>query len=288
VSDDGTEETIKNIKLEDIQNYYNNYLTSMDARVVVVGDMKMEEVMPKLAFMNKLPKKKIVLPKVDAAPQVDKTKVFLVDVPKGAQTEFRVGYANNLKYDATGDYFKASLVNYILGGNFNSRINLNLREDKGWTYGARSNFSGDKYTGEFEFSSGIKAEATDSALVEVMKEIKDYLANGPTAEEVKFMQSAIGQSDALRYETGAQKAQFIRRILEYNLPANYTEIQARMIKNMTKEEMANLAKKYINPEKMNILLVGDKQKIQDGVKKLGYEIVELDADGKPVDGKKAF
>jgi zinc protease len=102
------------------------------------------------------------------------------------------------------------------------------------------------------------------------------------------MQSAVGQSDALKYETGAQKAQFIRRILEYNLPANYTEIQSRIIKNMTKQEMAAFAKKYINPEKMNILLVGDKQKIQDGVKKLGYDIVELDADGKPVDGKKAF
>lgn len=288
VSEDGTEETIKNMKLEDIQNYYNNYLTSMDAKVVVVGDMKMEEALPKLAFMNKLPKKKIVLPKVEATPAVDKTKVFMVDVPKGAQTEFRVGYANGLKYDATGDYFKAYLMNYALGGNFNSRLNLNLREDKGWTYGARSGFSGDEHSGTFQFSAGIKADATDSALVEVMKEIKNYLANGPSAEEVKFMQSAIGQSDALRYETGAQKAQFIRRILDYNLPANYTEIQAKIIKSMTKEQMAAIAKKYLNPEKMNILLVGDKQKIEPGVKKLGYDIVELDSDGKPVDGKKAF
>ncbi len=288
VSEDGNEESIKKITLADIEAYHKNYLTSLDAKVVVVGDITQAEVLPKLAFISKLPKKKITLAKPEATPAVDKTKVFMVDIPKGAQTEFRVGYANGLKYDATGDYFKASLMNYALGGNFNSRLNLNLREDKGWTYGARSGFSGDEYSGEYQFSAGIRADATDSALVEVMKEIKDYMANGPTTEEVAFMKSAIGQSDALRYETGAQKAQFIRRILDYNLPANYTEQQAKIIKSMTKEQMAAIAKKFLAPDKMNILLVGDKQKIQDGVKKLGYDIVELDADGKPVEVKKVF
>ncbi|HEX2608409.1 MAG TPA: pitrilysin family protein [Flavisolibacter sp.] len=288
ISQDGTEETIKNITLQDIEGYYNNYMTSQDAKVVIVGDIKQDEVLPKLAFLNKLPKKKIVLPKPEANPTVDKTKVFLVDVPKGAQTEFRVGYANGLKYDATGDYFKAYLMNFPLGGGFNSRLNLNLREDKGWTYGARGGFSGDDYSGQYTFSSGIKAGATDSALVEVMKEIKNYVANGPTEEEVAFMKNAIGQGDALRYETGPQKAQFIRRILDYNLPANYAELQAKILKGMTKAEMSAFAKKYLNPDKMNILLVGDKAKVLDGVKKLGYEVIELDADGNKVDGKKAF
>lgn len=288
ISEDGTEATIKNITLQDIENYYNNYMTSVDAKVVVVGDIKENEVLPKLSFLDKLPKKKIVLAKPDAAPAVDKTKVYLVDVPKGAQTEFRVGYATGLKYDATGDYYKAFLSNYPLGSGFNSRLNLNLREDKGWTYGARGGFSGDQYSGEYEFSSGIKAGATDSALVEVMKEIKNYVANGPSTDEVNFMKSAIGQSDALRYETGMQKAQFIRRILDYNLPANYADLQNKILKSMTKEQMHAYAQKFLHPEKINILLVGDKATILDGVKKLGYEIIELDADGNKVDGKKAF
>ena len=107
-------------------------------------------------------------------------------VPKAAQTEFRVGYATGLKYDATGEYYKAGLMNYVLGGAFNSRLNLNLREDKGWTYGARSGFDGDKYTGEFGFSSGIKAGATDSALSEVMKELSKYETGGITDEELIF------------------------------------------------------------------------------------------------------
>lgn len=284
--DEGTEKTVANIKLEDIQNYYTN-LAAPGTKVVIVGDVTQGEILPKLAFLDKLPKKKITLPKIDPTPQVDKTKVYLVDVPKAAQSEFRVGYATGLKYDATGDYYKSYLMNFPLGGAFNSRINLNLREDKGWTYGARSGFSGDDYSGEFAFSSGIRADATDSALVEVMKEIKDFAANGPTQEEVDFMKNAVGQRDALAYETGQQKAAFIRRILDYNLPANFVEQQAKILKSMTPAQMKALAQKTLHPEKMNILLVGDKKKILDGVKKLGYDIVELDTDGN-LAGKQAF
>lgn len=288
ISQDGTEETVKNISLGDIKGYYDNYMTARDAKVVVVGDITEQEVLPKLSFLDKLPKKKVTLPGVDPAPAVDKTKVYLVDIPKGAQTEFRVGYATALKYDATGDFYKAYLMNYPLGTGFTSRLNQMLRETKGWTYGAGSGYTGDKYTGRFQFSSGIRADVTDSALAEVMKEFNDYVKNGPTGEEVKFMQTAVAQSDALNYETGFQKANFIRRILEYNLPADFVQQQSKILKGMTAEQMKAIAGKYLQPDKINILLVGDKAKILDGVKKLGYEIVELDVDGNKVDNKKAF
>lgn len=282
ISEDGTEETIKGLKLSDIQEYYNNNMTSQGVNVVVVGDITEDEIMPRLSFLNKLPNKKIEIPVPAAAASIEKTKIYLVNVPKAAQTEFRVGGVTGLKYDATGEYYKAGLMNYPLGGAFNSRVNLNLREDKGWTYGARSGFDGDQYTGTFEFSSGIKAEATDSALVEVLKEFKGYVANGITADELSFMKNAIGQRDALRYETGFQKAGFIGRILEYNLPANFTEEQTHILKNITADDINVLIRKWINTDKMNILLVGDKAKILPGLQKMGYEIVELDVDGNPV------
>ena len=288
MSESGTENTVPNITLDDIQHYFDNDITSEGAKVVIVGDVKQAEILPKLAFLNKLPKKKIELPKVAATPMPhDQSKIYLVDIPKAAQTEFRVGYNTDLKYDATGEYYKAGLMNYVLGGAFNSRLNLNLREDKGWTYGARSSFSGDEYDGDFEFSSGIKADATDSALVQVVKELKDYETSGITDDELAFMKNAIGQRDALRYETGIQKAGFIRTILDYNLPANYTTLQQKILKGMTKKEIDALAKKYIDVSKLNMLLVGDKTKIYPGLAKLGYPIVELDADGKPIE-KKAF
>jgi zinc protease len=288
ISPDGTEETVKNITLDDVKSYYQNYMTSQDAKVVIVGDITQEEALSRLSFLNQLPKKKISLPSVNPSPAVDKTKVYLVDVPKAAQSEFRVGYATGLKYDATGDFYKAFLMNYPLGTGFTSRLNQMLRETKGWTYGAGSGFTGDKYTGRFQFSSGIRADVTDSALAEVMKEFRDYVENGPTEQEVKFMQSAIGQGNALSYETAAQKAAFIRRILEYNLSPDFVSQQTKILKGMTVAQMKANANKYLKPEKINILLVGDKAKILDSVKKLGYEVVELDTDGNKVEVKKAF
>lgn len=288
MNEDGTESSLTNITLDDIKNYYSNYISSKDAKVVIVGDIKENEIVPKLAFLNKLPNKKIDIPAVNPLPvEAGKTKIYLVDIPKAAQTEFRVGYATGLKYDATGEFYKSGLMDYVLGGAFNSRLNLNLREEKGWTYGARSGFDGDKYSGEFEFSSGIKAAATDSALVEVMKELNKYEADGITDEELSFTKNAIGQRDALRYETGMQKAGFISRILEYNLPADYVDQQNKILANITKAEIDGLAKKWINPQKINILLVGDKAKILPGLQKMGYEIIELDTDGRSME-KKAF
>jgi zinc protease len=280
LSQAGTEYTVKNLTLKDIQDYYNNYMTSKEARLVIVGDVTEAEILGKLSFLNKLPAKDIKLPAVPATPVVDKTRIYLVDVPKAAQTEFRVGDVTGLKYDATGDYYKAYLTNYALGGDFNSRLNLNLREDKGWTYGARSGFTGDKYSGTFSFSAGIRANATDSALTEVIKELKRYSMTGITDAEVKFMKSSIGQRDALLYETGFQKANFVGRMLEYNLPANYVEEQNKILAGITKSDIDKTAAKWIKPESSNILLVGDKAKILPGLQKFGYEIIELDVNGK--------
>jgi zinc protease len=288
ISESGTEETVANISLNDIQHYYDNYITNKGLKVVVVGDIKEAEILPKLAFLNKLPNKTVTIPKVAATPMPNgQSQIYLIDIPKAAQTEFRVGYNTGLKYDATGEYYKTGLLNYALGGDFNSRLNLNLREDKGWTYGARSSFSGDEYDGDFKFSSGIKADATDSALGEVIKEMRNYAAGGITEDELAFMKNAIGQRDARAYETSIQKAGFIRMILDYNLPANYTATQAKILQNMTKKEMDGLIKKHISADRLNMLLVGDKAKILPGLQKMGYKIVELDAEGKPV-GKKAF
>ena len=280
LSQAGTEYTVKNLSLKDVQDYYDNSITSKNARLIIVGDVNEAEIMGKMTFLNKLPTKDIKLPTVPATPVVDKTRIYLVDVPRAAQTEFRVGDVTGLKYDATGEYYRAYLTNYALGGDFNSRLNLNLREDKGWTYGASSGFSGNKYSGTFTFGSGIRANATDSALVEVIKELKNYSKSGVTEAELKFMKSSIGQRDALLYETGFQKANFVGRIIEYDLPANYVDEQNKILASITKADIDKMAAKWIKPESANILLVGDKAKILPGLEKFGYEIIELDVNGK--------
>jgi zinc protease len=282
VPSNGTAETIKNITLSDVQKYYDSYITSEDGRIVIIGDVKESEILPKLSFLSKLPKRSFKLPTPAPAPAVAKTKIYLVNIPNAAQTQFRVGNAIGLKYDPTGEYYKAVLANYNLGAAFYSRLNLNLREDKGWTYGARSTVSADKYGGTFTFSSGIRADATDSALYEVMREIKEFAANGITNDEIAFMRRSIGQADARNYETGIQKAAFIGRIQQYSLAPDYVSKQTQILNTITKKEIDAIAKKYLDVNKMNIVLVGDKKTILPGLKRLGYEIVELDADGNPV------
>lgn len=277
----GTETTLAGITLQDVQDFYDNYFTPTETKVVVVGDVNQGAARGNLAFLANWPAKKVTIPTPAEGKTFDKTTLYLVDIPGAAQSEIRIGYLDGLNYDATGDYYKLGIANYILGGAFNSHINLNLREKRGWTYGARSGFSSGHYGGDFTASAGVLRAATDSSVVEFMKEIRNYQATGITPEELKFTQTSIGQSDARRYETNGQKAAFLSRILEYNLKPTYVDEQNKILSTITPAEIDRLNKQYLNTDKMIILVVGDKASILPGLQKLGYPIVELDTDGNP-------
>jgi zinc protease len=249
-------------------------------RIVVVGDVNEGAAKGNLAFLNSWKDKKVTIPTPTEGRTFDKTTLYLVDIPGAAQSEIRIGYLDKLNYDATGEYYKLGIANYILGGAFNSHINLNLREKKGWTYGARSGFTSGKYGGDFTASAGVLATATDSSVVEFVKEIRGYQKVGITPDELKFTQTSIGQSDARRYETNGQKAAFLSRILEYDLKPTYVDEQNKILLTITPAEINQLAAKYLNTDNMVILVVGDKAKVLPGLQKLGYPIVELDNDGK--------
>ena len=279
----GTLETIENITLADIENYYKNNFSRHEAKVVVVGDIEESDALKKLAFLQKMPDNEVKLPTLPAPPAVDKGRIYFVNIPNAAQTEFRIGAANNLRYDPLGDYYKCYIMNYPVGGAFNCRLNLHLREDKGWTYGARGSYTATKYAGDYTFGAGIKANATDSALTDIISIMNRYKNGGMTAEELEFTKNSIGQSDARNYESGFQKAIFLSRILDYKLPANYPRLQNDMIKKMTLEEINKVSSTMFPPmSKMNVVLVGDKATVMEGVKKTGIEVVELDANGEPV------
>lgn len=276
----GTEATITNIQLADIENYYKNYFSHKDAEVIVVGDVPEAEITGKLGFLQQMAGNDVQLPAIPATAGSNQLKVHFVDVPNAAQTEFRVGYVTDLKYDALKDYYKAGVMNYPLGGAFNSRLNLYLREDKGWTYGARSYFSGDKYTGNYTFSAGIRADATDSALVDVLRIMDEYRKGGIKENELSFTKNSMTQSEARKYETGFQKAAFLDRIQTYNLPKDFSEQQNKVLNQLSVADVNGLATRYI-PEasKLVVVLVGDKAKLLDRIKAKGYEVVELDKSG---------
>ncbi len=275
----GTESTIRSLTLEDVTDYYNRYLSSHETYVSVVGDITKELLVSKLGFLRKLPNKSISssIPIVQEYPVSEKT-IYIVDVPNAPQTQFRIGYASGLKYDVSGPFYMAQLANYSLGEG-ESRLHLNIREDKGWTYNIGSRFASDKKRNWFQIASSIRADATDSALVEIMKELQNYWENGISQVELGAMKNALIQRDALSYETLGQKADFINQVLLNNYPLDYKLTQSQILASLTLQKVNEIIKQTLNPQKMFIVLVGDKKKIEAGITNLHYKIVELDTEG---------
>jgi len=279
----GNGQTIQNISLTDVRAYYDKYFVPNLASLVVVGDISQAKIKNKLSFLNKWKYKKvIILQSGTDTRHPEKNVLYFVDIPQAAQSEIRVGYVNKINYDVTGLYYKLGLVNFILGGDFNSRLNLDLREKKGWTYDAGSAFDSGKYGGSFTAYSSVRSSSTDSAVVKIVNDIQNYADKGITPAELAFTKSSIGQGDALKYETNQEKASFLSLIQKYNLQQTYVNEQNKILANLTKAKVDEMAKKYLNTKQMTILVVGDKEKVMPGLQKLGYKIVELDTDGKVI------
>jgi len=279
-----TEATLNNITLEDVTNLYKRAFSRNDASIIVVGDIKEAEVKQKFDFLKQMNNAPVSLPSREVISKANnlatKGIVYVVDIPNAAQTEFRLGKVTGTAYDYNGNYYVSTITNYPLGGAFNSRLNIYLREEKGWTYGARSNYNANKYTGSFNFSGGIKAEPTDSALADVLRIINEYRSKGITAEELSFTKSALTNSEALKYETGFQKAGFLSLMQTYSLPADFKEQQQTMLNKLTVADINGRTQMLIPAtEEYIILLVGDKAKIAAGIEAKGFKIVELDKEG---------
>jgi zinc protease len=275
---DGSKSAVSNITLEDVKNFYAKYYAPDLAELIVVGDMDMSTIPTKFQFLQNWSRKNIKLPEVTYNSEYEKNKIYFIDKDGAAQSEIRIGYLA-LPYDATGEYYRANVMNFVLGGAFNSRINYTLREEKGWTYGARSRFSGTKFTGPFSVSGGFRKDATDSAVVEIFNQIKNYKTNY-TKDDLLFTQNSLSQSEALKYETLGQKAGFIGNIIDYDLPKDYSMQQYKILNTLTVTDIERLANTYLPTQSMYILVVGDKKTCYEKLSKLGYPIVELDKDGK--------
>ena len=276
----GNTETVNAITIDDIKARYALLNTGM-MNVAVSGDITRDEAIASLGFLNKMKSGSPLTADNSASPTISKTKIYFVDKKNAAQSEIRIGYLA-LPYDATGDFYGCQIMNFSFAGAFNSRTNYLLREIKGWTYGTRGGFSGSKFAGPYTVSGGFKANTTDSTLVEFFKEFKNYTANGITVDELTFTKNAMMQSDALKYESPQQKLGFIKRVMDYNLSKDYVAQQTTMLSNITVEKVNALAKKYLPYDNMVVVVVGDKASNLEKIKKLGFEVVEIDANGKVI------
>lgn len=276
----GNFETVSNINLDDVKLYYEKLNSSM-VSVVVSGDVNQTQITNELVFLSKFKTGILLNNDESEIPKIEKTKVYFVDKKNAAQSEIRIGYIA-LPYQPLGDFYKATIMNFCFAGAFNSRTNYLLREIKGWTYGTRGSFSGSKYAGPYTLSGGFKANTTDSTLVEMFKELKKYSSDGITDNEITFTKNAIAQSDALKYESPMQKLFFIKRILDFNLSKDYVSKQTELLNAIGKDEINILAKKYLPYNSMVVVVVGDKATNLEKIKKLGYEVIEIDSNGKNV------
>ena len=282
----GTYNQVHKLKLADLKSYYETYYSPSVTNVIAVGDFDKDEMIAKLGFLKSWKAKAVQMPELsmEELPKYEKTKVFVVHQSdyKSANTTVVIGHISN-KFDATGVNFQSTVMNFALGGAFNSRINLNLREDKGFTYGARSGFSGGDYPGAFRAQATVKADQTDSTIVEFMKEINNYVENGITDEELEFTKSNILQRDVLNYETAFQKLGYLNTILHFKLPKDFKEQQAEVVRGLSKADINKLAREEIRPNNMVILVVGNKYLFKEKVDALGYgKFSQLDKTGNPI------
>jgi len=269
----GTEESVKSISLEDVKSFYQNHLKPKGANLIVVSDRDEKQL---TAALDILTEWKGEGPKLNLDVVIPETKpgvIYLVNKDDAAQSAIRIG-KRGLKEDITGEFYRAYLMNFPLGGAFNSRINLNLREDKGYTYGARSYFWGNQLAGGYTATAEVRADVTDKSIIEIVNEIKNYREKGITEKELEFMRNAINQRDALKYETPGAKLGFLARILEHNLTPSFVDKQSEIVKKITTKEINQLAQEHLNIEEMIMVVVGDAKKLKPELEALGYPVVD--------------
>ena len=255
-----TKKSIKKIKLSDVKDFYNNYSPSISS-LVVVGDIDRNSLLSKIDFLRNWKSKEILIPSSFSFPEAKQTTIYLLDKEGASQSFIVMGHTSD-KYDVDGEHFKSKIMNYPLGGGMSGRFFLNLREDKGWTYGANSMFMASNNTGAFAMFTSVKTEATDSALVEIFKEFYAYRNTGITEKELQFTKDAFLGREALKYETAGQKLGFLNRILTYDLDKGYIDTQADILNSLTKSDIDAIAKAKIQPDRMSILIVGNKYLIK--------------------------
>ncbi|GAM55197.1 protease, insulinase [Vibrio ishigakensis] len=274
-SSSGTIESVKGLTLDDVKNFYKQYYTPKGTQVVIVGDLEQAKVRDSLDSLASWQGDMPPILRKQRLPQQEERSIYLVDKPGAPQSTVRL-VRRGLPFDATGEMYLTQLANFNLGGNFNSRINQNLREDKGYTYGASTYIAANREVGALVATAQVRADSTGDALVELIKEMEGAAQDGFTDQEIEFMRLAVGQQDALKYETPGQKASLLGAILTYNLDYDYLSTRNDIVANVSKQSLNEVANKWFNPDDYQIVVVGDAEKITPQLQKLKLPIKTLE------------
>jgi len=273
-------ESIKKLTSKDLADFHSTYFRPNNAMLAIVGDVTLKEIMPKIEkTFGDWQKADVPVVTIPQAPSQSASRIVLIDRPGSVQTVLQLG---NLGIERTSpDYFSVLLADRILGGGPSGRLFLNLREDKGYTYGAYSGFGGSKYRGTWTSSSEVRTDVTEGAMKEFMYELKRLRDEKVSQQELDNAKRAIVGSFALSLEQPQSLLQNIITQKIYNLPANYWDNYPQQVAVVTAEDVQRVAQKYIDLEHLQVVAVGDATKARDVLAKYG-KVDVLDADGKPV------
>lgn len=265
----GNSASVNSITLDDLKNYYANYLSPSVARIHVVGALdktKISAALNDLAVTWK--PKKVEIPAWPPEQVSSTAKVYFFDVPDAKQSMLRIGYPALSATDP--DAYPAFVMNYILGGGgFASQLTQQLREGKGYTYGIGSSFSGTKTPGPFTIGSGVRSNVTYESS-QLIKDILENYGKNFSKEDLATTKSFLIKSNARAFETAGAKLNMLANMSKYGWKADYVLDREKIVKDMTIEKIKTLSNKYLDANRMVWLVVGDAKTQLEPLKKLGF------------------
>jgi zinc protease len=268
----GTEESVQSITINDLKAFYEKNFSPTVSEFIVAGDIEQERVKMALKDLDsKWTAKEVAIPEVVMPPKPEKSTIYFVDVPGAKQSVIGIGCPSIKRTDP--EYYPAYVANYKLGGSFNGILNLILREEKGFTYGARSGFSSGKNYGTFTASSMVRTNSTLESVTIFKTEMEKYREDAPQ-EYIDFTKSALLKGNARSFETLGGLLGMLNNISSYDLPFDYIKQEEAFVRDLTPDRQLEIAKKYIDPSAMHYVVVGDAKTQLKDLEKIGF--------GKPV------
>lgn len=275
----GYESTITKLTRDEMIKFHQTWFKPNNSTLIVVGDITMNEIKPKFEklFANwkagDFPKKEI-----KEVPMPAENVIYIMDRP-GSQSSIILGGEPAPPY-GDKDNVAIELMNDILGGMFTSRININLREDKHWSYGSGSTMPSARGQRPYIFYGVVQTDKTKESIQEMVKEINQYVGEKPATDaEVNQVKEQNSLSLPGSWETNSRVAASLINMISYNLADDYYDTYAGKIKSLTTENIIDAAKKVVKPGNLIWVVIGDKSKIEAGIKELGYNVKYIDADG---------
>jgi zinc protease len=272
----GTEESIERLMVEDLKNFHAAKFGTNNSFIIAAGDVNVDAFIASLEeLLGRWKQAPLAEMKSANTAGISATRIALVQKPAAVQSAIRIGHIGIERNHP--DFITLYVMNMLLGGYFNSRINLNLREKNGYTYGARSFFDARVQIGPFAVSTEVGTPVTAAATREILSELRLLTVDGITAEELQMVKNYVIGSFPLQIETPQQVASRVALIILYGLERNYYDTFRTKVASLTREDIHLAAKKYLHPENILVVASGDADALQAAMSEFGpVEIYDQD------------